>query len=329
MPRSQRSLVLRLQTWHAITQVHEHVSGLLATDLHRHLGLDLSWYELLVAVQRAGGRVGQRELLHRTPLSQSGLSRLLDRMAVAGLVDREHQPADRRQWDVVLAPAGAELLRSAVPLHNDGVQRYFGAKISDQDAAVSHRALRDVLGPPPEPAGRNDGDDTEGSGGPDLEPVVLADSVLATSSEAVRASNALAIRNALEPLVLEEAARHRDDRDVQDLHAILVEVDRGMTSEAAYRDPHWALHLRIAEITPNTMLRDTYLSFADTIHAELHIVIPESGLPPDFIPQRVGLHHEIVAAIAAGDVARCRELAAVHQLGNPVPSTRDDARSPR
>lgn len=307
MSRTQWPHVLRLQTWQALNQVHKHVTKGLEEELRDRAGLDLASCEVLIAVQEAGGRIGQRLLLEWTSPSQSGLSRLLNRMSDAGLVHREHQSTDRRQWDVVLTATGTERLRVLTPLYNDLVHGFFGSKLTDRDAESSYRSLRKVLESAEEP---RQIDST------DLEPVALAESVLAVTSEAVQVSNALVIRNALEPLLMEEAARHRDEQDIRDLHAILADLSRGMTSAVEYVHPHWQLHLRIAQITPNTLLREQYIQLADNIRHKLHIVIPEAGLP-DFIPKRVALHAEIVAAIADGDIVRSRQLAVTHQLGTP------------
>jgi DNA-binding MarR family transcriptional regulator len=82
------------------------------------------------------------ELARRVLISKSGLTRLVDRMAAAGLVTRSLAKEDRRGRWVELTPAGFERLRDAAPLHLRGVRQYFTGELDDHSAGV----LAEVLG---------------------------------------------------------------------------------------------------------------------------------------------------------------------------------------
>jgi DNA-binding MarR family transcriptional regulator len=73
--------------------------------------------------------------------SKSGLTRLIDRMVEAGLVQRLARPGDRRSLHIALTDAGEEKYREALPIHLDHVKRHFAAHIEDGEAAAVESAL--------------------------------------------------------------------------------------------------------------------------------------------------------------------------------------------
>lgn len=85
--------------------------------------LPQSWLEVLLRLARSDGELRMAELASQVRLSASGLTRLVDRMEAAGLVERRSCPTDRRGWTVSIRPAGADALRRVLPRHLDDVQR--------------------------------------------------------------------------------------------------------------------------------------------------------------------------------------------------------------
>src|ERR1700761_4239523 len=85
----------------------------LEEEMLREHNLELSWYEVLLHVAEAGGRIGQQALAARTLMGQSGLSRILTRMEAAQLVRRTTVETDRRNLCVELTEIGRERLRRA------------------------------------------------------------------------------------------------------------------------------------------------------------------------------------------------------------------------
>jgi DNA-binding MarR family transcriptional regulator len=78
-------------------------------------------------------------------LSRSGLTRLLDRMERDGLVERHLSRQDRRQFDVALSARGREVFDRVWPGHNEGIQRYFSAPLTDHDVTVLRRVLAKLI----------------------------------------------------------------------------------------------------------------------------------------------------------------------------------------
>ncbi|MDT4940090.1 MAG: hypothetical protein QOJ34_179 [Pseudonocardiales bacterium] len=84
-------------------------------------GFDLQpgWFDLLAALRRAGKpyQLNPTQLIRATMLSSAGMTKRLDRMAAAGLVERRPDPTDRRGTLVRLTPRGRRTIDAALPVH--------------------------------------------------------------------------------------------------------------------------------------------------------------------------------------------------------------------
>ncbi len=80
----------------------------------RHLeanGTSGSAFEVLVRLARSPGhRLRMSELAAQSTLTNSGLTRLVDRLQASGLLERRPDPADRRIWRLHLLPAAEPVL---------------------------------------------------------------------------------------------------------------------------------------------------------------------------------------------------------------------------
>lgn len=135
-------------------------------------------------------------------------------------------------------------------------------------------------------------------------------SVLTLDQDAPSVAEAVRMRDALDPLLVEDAvtylsaaAKHRLLREAA---AMRVCVDKGDT--LGFVHANWRLHRLIADISPNVMLRSVYISLLDLVESHTLSVEPADDVPlPAFVEQRLRLHEDLVQAI----VARDRELAAL------------------
>src|SRR3954447_23239335 len=73
----------------------------------------LAWYDVLWPVYQAEDRrLRMRELAEQVvTISRSGLTRLVDRIVDAGMLERAGTPGDRRGTDVILTDKGVALLK--------------------------------------------------------------------------------------------------------------------------------------------------------------------------------------------------------------------------
>jgi DNA-binding MarR family transcriptional regulator len=78
-------------------------------------------------------------------LTTGGVTRLVDRMVEAGLVERQACPNDRRSIHVVLTGDGRAVLNRAVAAHIEGIDRHLMAHLDDSDRAALSEALTKVV----------------------------------------------------------------------------------------------------------------------------------------------------------------------------------------
>lgn len=145
--------------------------------------------------------------------------------------------------------------------------------------------------------------------------VRLGNSVLALDAEETSVADAVRIREALDPLIIEDALWHASPADAADLRAQV----RRMRAAADELDPvafiraNWGLHARIAALSPNVMLRSLYSSLLDLIESHTLSVLPVSEQPLlEYVAQRYELHARLVEAIAGRDRALALRLISEH-----------------
>lgn len=104
--------------------------------------LQRGWFNLLAALRRSGAPYALRpgELMRATMLSSAGMTKRLDRLADAGLVERSADPDDRRGTLVRLTSAGLEAIDGALPVHVANEER-----ILDPLSAAERRTLDKLL----------------------------------------------------------------------------------------------------------------------------------------------------------------------------------------
>lgn len=134
-----------MAAWRAFLSAHARVTAALERELVEECDLPLAWYDVLVQLAEApAGRLRMTDLAAAVLLSKSGLTRLVDRMGEAGLVERSPNDADRRGRLVCLTAAGAKRLREAAPVHLRGIRRHFAAHLTNTEAALLREALSRV-----------------------------------------------------------------------------------------------------------------------------------------------------------------------------------------
>jgi DNA-binding MarR family transcriptional regulator len=123
-----------LAVWRTFLRVHASLTRRLEHDLIVEHDLPLASYDVLVQlVEAPEGRLRMTELAERVLLSRSGLTRLVDRLAADGLVERQSCPSDARGTFTVLTEAGRARLRSAAPTHLRGIQEYMAGRLEPDE----------------------------------------------------------------------------------------------------------------------------------------------------------------------------------------------------
>jgi DNA-binding MarR family transcriptional regulator len=142
----------RLDAWRAFLRAHAVLTDTLDRELQAERDLPLAWYDVLLNLVEADGhQLRMRDLADRVMLSRSGLTRLVDRMATAGLVSRRPDPDDRRGTLACLTDAGMQTLRRAAPVHLRGVEEHFARHLRDDEVPVVRAAFERISAPPTRP----------------------------------------------------------------------------------------------------------------------------------------------------------------------------------
>src|SRR5207245_9724894 len=132
----------RLNAWHAFLVAHAALEPILNRELEAACGLPLRWFDVLTQLRMTPHkRLSMTELANAVLLSKSGLTRLVDRIEEAGLVQRVSAPGDRRSLLIVLTRSGERMLKRAAPIHEDGIRSHFAAYIRDAEAPAVEAAL--------------------------------------------------------------------------------------------------------------------------------------------------------------------------------------------
>jgi DNA-binding MarR family transcriptional regulator len=136
----------RAGAWLAFLQAHSKVILSLEAEMLEDQGLPLTWFDILTHLEiEPEGKMRMQTLADNILLSRSGLTRLFDRMAKEGLVNREPCLEDRRGTYAVITPKGLEALAKAKPGHLRGIFEHFLSKLDDSDVDAVQKALAKVL----------------------------------------------------------------------------------------------------------------------------------------------------------------------------------------
>jgi DNA-binding MarR family transcriptional regulator len=135
------------QAWRSLAQTHAAVSGRLQDALAAAELPPLAWFEMLAAIAAADGqRMKMGELAEALVITRGGLTKLVDRLVKAGLIERTFCETDRRVSYATLLLAGAELLEEMVPVVSAELEVAFAARLSERQADQLRSTLDAVRG---------------------------------------------------------------------------------------------------------------------------------------------------------------------------------------
>jgi DNA-binding MarR family transcriptional regulator len=144
----------QLEAWVRLLRAHAALTRELSADLVAGHGLTINDYEVLLHLQREPEKMLRRvDLAERVLLTASGITRLLEGLENAGLVERAACATDRRVVYAKLTEAGEQKLREASGTHLAGIHELFTSRFDEDELA----ALSSLLGRLPGAAA--DGDD--------------------------------------------------------------------------------------------------------------------------------------------------------------------------
>ncbi|HVF53390.1 MAG TPA: MarR family transcriptional regulator [Actinomycetota bacterium] len=136
----------RFEVWPMLLVTHSHLIDKIEDKLESVGGLSASSYDVLAQLALAPGKLlKMADLAESVLLSKSGVTRLVDRMAAEGYIERTACPTDRRIVYAQLTKSGEQLFRKARPVVKATVEKHFTDFLSDTEAMTMKRALGRVL----------------------------------------------------------------------------------------------------------------------------------------------------------------------------------------
>ena len=136
----------RLTTAGLFFEAHAGLSAALERRFGEECGaISIHSLEVLLRLARSPGqRLRMSDLAAQVAMSPSGLTRAVDRLEHAGLVERESCPSDRRGSYAVLTDAGREQVEAAIPKHLEHIDEYFTGILEPDELAQLTAVLRKV-----------------------------------------------------------------------------------------------------------------------------------------------------------------------------------------
>jgi GntR family transcriptional repressor for pyruvate dehydrogenase complex len=151
--------------------------------------------------------------------------------------------------------------------------------------------------------------------------VRLARSLMVLTGRQVETAEAMELRDALEPTIILHAVEHRTSSDMKRLRKVLESMDRATDEQdpTEFFQIHLTFHRELASISPNHLLRNTYVALIDLLREQsprLH-VFPDVD-PNELLHHRAAAHRAIADAVQDRDVAAARKAAEGHaERGRP------------
>lgn len=120
--------------WARLVRVSQAKLAAVEAELRRQGFPPLAQYDALLELRRAGDD-GLRpfELQREMLLAQYNVSRLVDRLAKAGWIDRHDSAEDGRGQVLKITPQGLDLLRAMWPVYGRAIQAHVGARLTRSD----------------------------------------------------------------------------------------------------------------------------------------------------------------------------------------------------
>ena len=149
--------------------------------------------------------------------------------------------------------------------------------------------------------------------------VRLGNSMLSLDIADPSVADAIRVRDALDPLLIDDAVGAASGDDIarmrEHLTVMRAAIDGG--EHIVFVRENWALHRVIADASPTWLVRSIYLGVLEILQNHTIGLAPTSDDElPDYIESRYDLHERIVDAIEARNASLAQELIRTHNLSS-------------
>lgn len=132
----------KIDAWIALVRAQKRLLSKIETALKSEGMPPLTWYDVLLELHRAEPKgLRPMDLEGRLLLPQYGISRLLDRMAKSGLLERRKAPDDGRGQVIRITQAGSTLRAQMWPVYAAALGEALASKLSEDEAETLRHLL--------------------------------------------------------------------------------------------------------------------------------------------------------------------------------------------
>ncbi len=124
----------KVQLFGLLLETNARMSRSLGLELEAECELPLAWFDVLLQLRRSpDGRLKMNEIADAIVHSSGGTTRLVDRIEVAGLVERQNCPSDRRAIHVAITEAGNVKLDEALTVHLEYLDESLAKRLTENE----------------------------------------------------------------------------------------------------------------------------------------------------------------------------------------------------
>jgi DNA-binding MarR family transcriptional regulator len=133
-------------TWRFFLTAHSRLLTLVEKRLSEANLPSLDWYDVLFVLKESPEhRLRLSEVADKVLISRSNLTRLIDRLESAELLQRKRCPNDRRGAYAVLTDAGIAMQQKMWEVYSQCIADYFCTHLDAEEVEVLHRVLTRIL----------------------------------------------------------------------------------------------------------------------------------------------------------------------------------------
>jgi len=130
--------------WQSIRATHQILSDRIGQELSEAGLPELAWYDVLARLDESSEPLRPRDLLCRVAVTKSGLTRLLDRIESAGLIERRSCPSDRRGTWLAMTAEGGDTLAAMKPIRDRAFSQHLAGEVTPEEAEAVSEVLNRV-----------------------------------------------------------------------------------------------------------------------------------------------------------------------------------------
>lgn len=147
----------------------------------------------------------------------------------------------------------------------------------------------------------------------------LGNVVLALDADQHSVEQAIRLRDALDPILVEDAIEYATPEDIARLWAFIDTLENTQPDLLESTRIIWKLHLAVCDISPNELIASIYRSLLDIIEKRTVSAMPDVQRPSDSaLAERRVIHRRMVQAIADGDAVAAAEVMEAHRTVPPL-----------